>query len=186
MKKHASHPFDTQSREIWLSFLHSLSPAVEPRTFRLMAQLRMVAHALHHFSQVSLATAGLSYAQYRLLMSLLYREENEADSALNPSQISDLLGTGRNTVSALIRGLEEDGLIERQLDVQDRRKFQIRLTEEGRCRVRQNAGRHFATIAHCFRDLTVTEQESLSRLLEKLGQSVVAQDREAGCAGEKE
>jgi DNA-binding MarR family transcriptional regulator len=176
MKKSTAHPFDTQKREKWLSFLHSLSPTIDPRTFRLMAQMRMVSHALHQFSQNSLATAGLSYAQYRLLMSLLYREENEAHGALNPSQISELLGTGRNTVSALIRSLEEDGLIERQLDAQDRRKFQIRLTPEGRCRVQQNAGRHFATIAHCFRDLSESEQESLSWLLEKLGQSVVAED----------
>jgi MarR family transcriptional regulator, negative regulator of the multidrug operon emrRAB len=183
MKKSVSHPFDTQKREKWLAFLHSLNPAIDPRTFRLMAQIRMISHELHQFSQNSLATAGLSYAQYRLLMSLLYREENEADGALNPSQISELLGTGRNTVSALIRGLEEDRLIERQLDAHDRRKFQIRLTEEGRCRVRQNAGRHFIAIAHCFRDLSVSEQESLSCLLEKLGLSVVTEE-EGRCAGE--
>jgi DNA-binding MarR family transcriptional regulator len=180
MKKNAAHPFDTQKRAHWLAFLESLSPDTDTHTIRLMAQMRMVAHALYQISENSLIAAGLSYAEYRLLLSLLYVEQDGDDSALNPSEISERLGTSRNTISTLIRNLEEEGLIARHLDRKDRRKFQICLTEAGRARVRDHAGRHFQTVARCFHGLNHAEQESLSALLEKLGRSVWSAEENKG------
>jgi MarR family transcriptional regulator, negative regulator of the multidrug operon emrRAB len=172
MKKGPIPPFDTQKRANWLAFLESLSPDTDAQTIRLMAQMRMVAHALYQISEASLAAAGLSYAQYRLLLSLLYVEQDEVNCSLNPSEISERLGTSRNTISSLIRNLEEEGLIARHLDQRDRRKFLICLTEAGRARVREHAGRHFKTVSRCFYELSHAEQESLSALLEKLGRTV--------------
>jgi DNA-binding MarR family transcriptional regulator len=87
---------------------------------------------------------------------------------LNPSEISERHGVSRNTVSALIRTLEEDGLVARSLDPDDRRKFNITLTENGRSLVTGHARQHFQTISQCFGTLSSEEQETLRQLLNKL------------------
>ncbi|MCZ7669864.1 MAG: MarR family winged helix-turn-helix transcriptional regulator [Chloroflexi bacterium] len=101
-------------------------------------------------------------------MHLLFAEQIGGRQDLNPSEISERQGTSRNTVSALIRNLEEEGLVERSLDPDDRRKFNIRLTENGRSLVTNHARQHFQTIGHCFTILSSDEQTTLSQLLNKL------------------
>lgn len=161
-------PNDTQKREKWLNLIQSLNPDIDPRAIRLMDEMRMVSHSLYQIGESSLIATGLSYAQYRILMSLFFCEQIEGRSELNPSEISERQGTSRNTISALIRNLEDQGLIERHLDKEDRRKFNIRLTEAGRSLVSEHASRHMRIIAGCFRSLTGDEQDRLSQLLAKL------------------
>jgi DNA-binding MarR family transcriptional regulator len=119
-------------------------------------------------------------------MNLLFAEQFEACSQLNPSEISDRQGISRNTVSALIRSLEEDGLIERHLDQNDRRKFNISLTAGGRERVRQHARHHFRAVHDCFQTLDAAEQETMSQLLEKLFASLSSIDDESEAPGNQE
>jgi DNA-binding MarR family transcriptional regulator len=98
----------------------------------------------------------------------------EGRDELNPSEISERQGTSRNTVSALIRNLEDEGLVERDLDKEDRRKFNIRLTEAGRALVSEHASKHMRIIAGCFSTLNGDEQEALSQILNKLGENIHA------------
>ena len=55
----------------------------------------------------------------------------EHSTGLAPSELSTLIGVGRNTVSTLLEGLERQGFISRELDPADKRKFIIRLTATG-------------------------------------------------------
>jgi DNA-binding MarR family transcriptional regulator len=98
-------------------------------------------------------------------------EDYEGKVGLNPSEISERQGTGRNTISALIRDLEGDGLIERTLDLQDRRKFNIRLTPAGKEKVGQHSKNHLETIANCFDILDHDEKIYLAKLIARLRQS---------------
>lgn len=170
-------PFDRQKREQWLAFVQTLSPAADPRTVRLIGLLHRTGHALARVGESSLSAAGLSYAQYRLLMSLLFCEQFEDKGELNPSEISERQGISRNTASALIGKLEAEGLIERELDQTDRRKFIIRLTPAGRELVRDHASQHFHTIHECFNVLTPEEQEVMGQLLERLNEGPALQRR---------
>lgn len=165
-------PYEHLKREQWIAFVQTLNPEIDPRAIRLMDQMRMVSHALYQIGESSLEATGLSYAQYRILMSLFFCEQVSGRGQLNPSEISERQGTSRNTVSALIRNLEEAGLVERHLDKEDRRKFNIRLTEAGRALVRENASRHMHIIGNCFGVLEAEEQKQLSQLLAKLGASI--------------
>jgi DNA-binding MarR family transcriptional regulator len=139
-----------------------------------MDEMRRVSHNLYQIGESSLAASGLSYAQYRILMSLFFCERMEGRDELNPSEISERQGTSRNTVSALIRNLEDEGLVERDLDKEDRRKFNIRLTEAGRALVSEHASKHMRIIAGCFSTLNGDEQEALSQILNKLGENIHA------------
>lgn len=159
---------DKEKRDRWVNFVQTLNPDIAPQATRLIDEFNAVNKRIHHIGQASVDTAGLSLAQYRILMHLLFAEQIGGKECLNPSEISDRQGTSRNTVSALIRNLEEDGLIERSLDPHDRRKFNIQLTENGRSLVTDNARQHFQTIGQCFSTLTPDEQDTLSILLTKI------------------
>lgn len=173
-------PLSVEQRQRWLRFVEEHNPQIDPRSLRLMDELRMVAHLLYQINESSLTDAGLSYAQYRILQVLLFIEQTSDDKTLNPSEISRFQGTGRNTVSGLIRSLEEQGLIERELDPADRRKFNIRLTATGRQLVTQHAGRHLQIVDEIFRVLSPEEMEVLSGLLGKLNRQAL-EWREHAC-----
>ncbi len=164
----SKHVFSQEQREKWINFIQSLNPDINPGGIQLMQEMRMVSHALYQIREHSVNRANLPYAKYSILMGLMFSAELEGRDELNPSEISQHQGTSRNTVSALIRDLEEDGLIERHLDVKDRRKFNIRLTEAGRSLVYNHARHHFRIIGDCFNVLTAEEQEMLRQLLTKI------------------
>lgn len=159
---------DKEKRERWVNFVQSLNPDINPQATRLMDEFGLVSKMIHHVGQSSVDMAGLSYPQFRILMHLLFAEQIGGKDCLNPSEISERQGTSRNTISSLIRNLEDEGFIERSLDPNDRRKFNIRLTENGRSLVTDNARQHFQTIGQCFSILTPDEQDTLSTLLKKI------------------
>lgn len=154
-------------RERFLTYMQDRYPDINPQSSRLMDEMRMVSHLLHQLSESSLAESGLSYAQYRILFMLHFAEETDA-CGMTPSEISDRQGTSRNTISSLIRTLEDDGLIVRQLDVDDRRKFNIQLTEAGREVVVERAREHMLMVDRIFQILDQAEMETLSDLLHKV------------------
>lgn len=160
--------FSKDNRERWAAFVKSMHPNSDPRATRLMDDFRMVAHQFYQLSEVSLESMGLSYAQYRILMSLMFCEWSGECDGLNPSEISVRQGTTRNTISALIRNLEDDGLVERLLDNDDRRRFNIHLTEAGRRKILEHASQHVQMIDELFASLNSEEIETLSSLLRTL------------------
>jgi len=168
---------DSQRREKWIRFVQSLSPEIDPRAMSLIDEVRFVSRAIHHVGELSLNEAGLSFAQYKVLMHLFFAEQMSDNGELNPSEISNRQGVSRNTMSSLIRNLEDEGLVERRLDPNDRRRFNISLTENGRSLVTDYARQHLAKIGSCFSVLTENEQESLYRLLRKLGAHIKAVDQ---------
>jgi DNA-binding MarR family transcriptional regulator len=160
-----------EQREQWMAFIQDIHPELDARALRLMDEMRMVAHAVHQLNEASLAETGLSPAQFRVLVMLLFREHTGIVGGVNPSEISNYQGTSRNTISALIRGLEDAKLIERQLDAQDRRKFNIHLTKAGRELVMNHGAFHMRAAGEIFGILSVEEMETLSELLRKLNQN---------------
>jgi len=159
---------DKEKRQRWVNFVQSLNPDIDPQATQLMDEFEFTSKIIHHIGQSSTDTTGRSVAQYRILIHLMFAEQIGGKDCLNPSEISERQGTSRNTISSLIRNLEDDGLIERSLDPNDRRKFKIRLTENGRSLVTDHARQHFQIIGQCFSTLTSEEQDTLSTLLQKI------------------
>lgn len=154
--------------------MQSFHPNIDPQSFRLMDELGFVSRSLYFMGEQSVEDAGLSFAQYRVLMHLFFAEQMGDRGELNPSEISDRQGVSRNTMSVFIRNLEEDGFVERRLDPDDRRRFNIRLTDKGRAVVSEHTRNHLETIDDCFRTLNADEQDTLLALLQKLGAQVKA------------
>jgi DNA-binding MarR family transcriptional regulator len=159
-----------KKRQQLLSFVKELAPGVDPEAIQLGGLMHRIGHALYQMNEESLEEAELTFAQYRILMDLRFGERFNEYPGMNPSDLSERLGVTRNTVSSLIRSLEEKGLIARQLDADDRRRFIIELTEAGRERVHQHASRHFGVLSDCFGVLDQDEKEQMIKLLRKLGE----------------
>jgi len=165
---------DSERRKKWMAFMQNFHPEIDPKTLRLMEELGYVARSIFHMREQSIDEAGLSFAQYQVLMHLFFAEQVGDQGELNPSEISDRQGVSRNTMSAFIRNLEDEELVERRLDSDDRRRFNISLTANGRSLVSQYMHDHLDTVGHCFSALAPDEQETLLQLLQKLGTHVTA------------
>jgi long-chain acyl-CoA synthetase len=102
---------------------HESSPADEPLELRV-ATGRTVARLGRHV-EIALATADLSTAQYRALVQL-------GEGAEAASSLAAKLAVSRPSATAVVEGLVQRGLVDRQHSADDRRRVSVTLTEAGR------------------------------------------------------
>jgi DNA-binding MarR family transcriptional regulator len=134
----------------------------------LFHHLKAVSHLLSYLIGEYRKDGKLSQARMRLLIRLVIDNKLGIDAGLQPSALSESLGVSRNTVSALLNGLQEQGLIERHLHPTDRRQFLIRITPAGCDLVYTRAPQFAAFIASLFEHLSPDERHTLFALLDKL------------------
>jgi long-chain acyl-CoA synthetase len=75
--------------------------------------------------EIALATIDLTTAQYRTLTQL-------GDGAEASSSLAAKLAVSRPSVTAVVEGLVERGLVDRRHSAEDRRRVSVDLTESGR------------------------------------------------------
>ena len=139
----------------------------------LFHRLLRTAHLLKHII-IQHDDIQLSPSRIFLLMHLAAAAQAANQEGLSPSDLSTLLGVSRNTVSSLINGLEEQGLVLRQLHPTDRRQFRIQITSHGYTVICDQAP-HFAHKASSILGvLSHDERNQLSILLEKLHDGLAA------------
>ena len=85
---------------------------------RLLARLARVA-------EQTCQSTGISLPQYRLLVST-------ASGPQRASEVASAVGVSRPTLTSLVDGLEQAGLVRRVPVASDRRGIQLELTEAGR------------------------------------------------------
>ncbi len=105
-------------------------PGIELSSFRLARELFKTQAIMMAYAEEYLRPYELSWSKLNVLFWLRAYQQEHA-TGLAPSELSALIGVGRNTVSTLLEGLERQGFISRELDPADKRKFIIRLTAAG-------------------------------------------------------
>jgi DNA-binding MarR family transcriptional regulator len=144
-------------------------------THELFRQIKAINHLLRLlFGEFRKDDDTPSHPRMRLLIRLEVEARLGHDDGVLPSELSQWLGVSRNTVSALLNGLETQGLIQRHLHPKDRRRIQIRLTDEGHVLVKKRAPQMGSFIHSLFDTLTPEERDTLSTLLEKLLEGMLA------------
>jgi DNA-binding MarR family transcriptional regulator len=133
----------------------------------VMRRVRMVASAYDVIMQAQTRAENLSAPRWRLLLHL-YMAELAGEAAVSPTQLSKFQNVSKNTVSSLLRSLEDQGLIERDLDRDDRRQFHIRLSAAGRDLIRSSTPSHMAHLNALVTDLSPSDIATLSELLQRL------------------
>jgi DNA-binding MarR family transcriptional regulator len=119
--------------------------------------------------------AGLSGPRWWLMLRLFLDEEMGNTTGLTPSFLSHSQRVSRNTISALLRGLEEQGLIHRVMDPNDLRTFRIKLSDEGSRVIRRSAPERIERLNRLYSILTNEERGSLLLILNKLTRVLMEQ-----------
>jgi DNA-binding MarR family transcriptional regulator len=135
------------------------SGAVGDLSLRLADEFAAFGPAYLKWVRSRMARSGLSYARMRLLEAL------RCGGPKIMSSISDELGVTRRNVTALVDGLEEEGLVRRRPHPTDRRATVIELTGKGREKVDGMYDEHRAAVAEVFEGLSDDERRELIRLL---------------------
>lgn len=117
----------------------------------------------------------LSGPRWRLMLSLLIQEQYGNTEGLTPTVLSHAQRVSKNTISSLLRGLEEQGLIQRNLDPKDLRIFRIQLTQAGRELILDSAPKRLEKLNQLVSGLTPVERTQIKQLLEKLLNSLSTQ-----------
>lgn len=139
----------------------------------LFVTLHRVAHISEALENQLSEDMELSGPRMRLMIRLLAEEQMGNPDGLTPTVLSHFHRVSKNTISALLRGLEEQGLIQRNLDSDDLRVFRIQLTDAGRELVLKTAPRRIAGMNKMLSGLEPEEQKQLVALLEKLQQALL-------------
>jgi DNA-binding MarR family transcriptional regulator len=155
------------------ALIHELAGDVDTTGLEILRLIKMIAIRYDVTGAEMLRHADLSGPRWRLLLRLYIEEAlPEACSGLppgvTPTHLSRCQNVSKNTISALLRGLEHQGLIERTMDPEDKRGFRIRLTASGRELVRSVSPQHLAHLNKLISRLSPEEQNQLTLLLRKL------------------
>ena len=146
------------------------SSLVHPVTDAIQAylEIRETYDAVHRHVSRKLDTWGLSIPKYGVMMRLYDHGE------LYLTELSALIFRGNSNITTLITRLERDHLVER-FNGEDRRIKKIRLTAKGRALTPKVIAEYRAFLDRMMsKNLSVKEQKTLMRLLEKVRKSAVA------------
>lgn len=151
-----------------------LMAGIEPAGFEIVRLLRAVGNQYAQEAAITGLGAAMSGPRWLLLLRLYVEEQRGEQQGVPPGYLSRCQDVGKNTISVLLRGLEQDGWVERTLDPDDRRVFRIRLTSAGRDLIQATAPARLAHLNNLAADLSSSERTELIRLLSKLYRSLAA------------
>jgi DNA-binding MarR family transcriptional regulator len=92
---------------------------------------RLMLRALGPVEPNPFLDVDVTMSQLKVLMTLAWSDPEEGRPGLRMSDLSRYLGVTPPTVTVVVDRLVERGLVERQLDAQDRRQHRCELTPEG-------------------------------------------------------
>ncbi len=138
----------------------------------LAALIRFLANRYEALISQPWETGELSGARLGLLVRLLAEARRGETAGVSPTYLSQCMHVSKNTVSALLRGLEMQGLIERVLDPEDKRRFRIRLTPTGQALVETTTPQYITRLNAMLDIFTPDEVEQLLSLLTRLAEAM--------------
>jgi len=151
-----------------IHYLFDLTGRKDLQGVEIAGLIRRIANAYEINRDRVMPKCEVSSPRLGLLMRLEWVERQGNCAGVTPTELSLHQRVSRNTISALLNGLEEQKLIERTLDPLDRRGFRIRLTDQGRKTVAENTPRLIDYHNRLAGTLTAEEQAELIDLLSRL------------------
>ncbi len=96
------------------------------------------------------------------VLILLMREDSLTST---PSLLAEKIGVSRATMTGLLDGLAQRGLVERVFAKQDRRSVQIQLTPAGQAKLDVVMPDYYKRLRQCMRGLDEDKRQQLQQLL---------------------
>ena len=129
----------------------------------------MKAHrTLARHAQRSIAAHGIGFSDFTILEALLHK------GAMLVNEIGRRIELTSGSITTAVDRLEEQGLVERSADADDRRAKRVSLTRAGRALITRIFDGHKAHLDTAAGGLTRAERETLIALLKKLGATAQA------------
>ncbi len=167
------HELRSQWREHIREHVSALTGVEDTTGLELVAMIRGLANLYEAAEVPPEAAIDLSGPRWLLLLRLMAEERAGKGDGLTPTGLSHFQNVSKNTISSLLRGLEDQGLIERAIDPDDKRLFRIQLSVRGRSLMAEAAPQRIRYLNCLVSGLTVEEKDQLFALLGKLYYSVV-------------
>ncbi len=120
---------------------------------------------LKHFRQKEILPYGITLKQFYVLRQL------KKEGVLNPSEIAEMLYSDRPTATVVIKNMEKQGWVKRELDPDDSRRIRVTLKPAGQTKMREIARKLIDSKKESFDPLscfTSREKEQFTKLLAKL------------------
>jgi DNA-binding MarR family transcriptional regulator len=135
---------------------------INPTTQKLLKALMQFRRAEWHQRSI----AGYKPSEIKVLFCIK-KGMNPSTPEIKVSEISKRLHVTSPTVTQLIKGLEANGLIERNIDPEDRRSAGIKLTEKGEMITQQAAAAFEDSVNGLIEYLGEEQSNQLAELLLK-------------------
>ncbi|WP_091471521.1 MarR family winged helix-turn-helix transcriptional regulator [Methylophilus rhizosphaerae] len=107
------------------------------------------------------------------VLILLMREQ---DLTSQPSVLAEKLGVTRATMTGLLDGLEQGGLVQRESVPQDRRSVQIKLTAAGQAKLDAVMPDYYSRLRLCMQGLSERQRSDLQSILGVIDRGLSAWD----------
>ncbi len=146
-----------------------------PEGIETFVHVATVAKSMNCGTDAYFTKLGFSYARFKVMMNLLYKDD---DGGLSPAALAEILDVKRATITGVLDTLEAEQLIVRLPDPNDRRGLLIRITDAGKEKLDAVLPTHYARVAKVIEHLTHEEQRLLTKLIIKFGEGVDAMERD--------
>ena len=120
---------------------------------------------LKHFRQKEVLPYGITLKQFYVLRQL------KRKGVLNPSEIADMLYCDRPTATVVIKNMEKQDWVKRELDPDDSRRIRVTLKPIGQAKMKEIVRKLTDSQKESFEPLscfTSREKEQFTKLLAKL------------------
>ncbi|MBX3032884.1 MAG: MarR family transcriptional regulator [Bdellovibrionaceae bacterium] len=144
-------------------------PEVDPLSLYTHVQMRHIACSIEDAMEKFLSEHRISSGRFFVLMALELEEKG-----IKPSKLSSNLGVTQATITGLIDGLSNHGLVQRREHDRDGRACVVTLTTKGREFIRELRPQFNRWIGSYYGVINAEEKNQLIRLLEKFHASVKA------------
>ena len=115
-----------------------------------------------------LSKHGLLQGRWWVLI-LLMREQSQSST---PSTLAEKAGVTRATMTGLIDGLEQNGLVERVFTKDDRRSVQIHLTSAGQAKLDEVMPDYYQRLRLCMQGLDEKKRQQLHTILDTINSGI--------------
>lgn len=144
---------------------HLARPDLDPSPLEILARVNRLSTMLIKRSERWLEPLGLTWESFSLIVTL---RRVGAPYELRPGELLAVSLLTSGAITNRIDRVEQQGLVERLRDPNDRRGVVVRLTPAGRKLADQSIALHFEQLQPLMSTLNKTEFKTASTLLEKL------------------
>ena len=165
---------DLPSQEILAKFA-ARYPEADVTAIASFLMLLRVATDLSLALDACLSKHGLLQGRWWVLILLM----REPDLTATPSVLADKLGVTRASMTGLLDGLEQSGLVQRIAMPEDRRSLRIQLTAAGQAKLDAVMPDYYSRLRLCMQGLSAQQRSDLQAILSVIDQGMDAWDAAA-------